>query len=222
MYEHVNRFLGDTRPKIRDSYNGALGSVEWRTTRLAQLLSEGLNREEAVVELFRERLKTVGQYKYVLCSRIRRSTAERTHFYLFYGTRHQRGLTEFRAVERKAAQAEEPARIQAKSDKQLSSSGEPPLFAATDLDRPRPIEVIRAPEITKAQSWLRSQIAARGWMTYTSAMEGALERFALTEPELKDALLAIQADGDITFAGMKARARKPSEGVTIQSALQKI
>ena len=105
MFEHVNRFLDDKRAKIRASYVRPFGDSNWRT-RFDALLASGLGREEAVIELFRNQLRTVGDFDYVLSARIQRPTADRSHFYLIYGTRNQKGLVEFRNVEKKAMEAE--------------------------------------------------------------------------------------------------------------------
>jgi hypothetical protein len=210
MFEHVNRFLNDPRPEIRASYNLPFGDSNWRS-RFEALLSSGLGREEAVLELFREQLKAVGEFTYVLSARIQRPTADRSHFYLVYGTRNQKGLIEFRNVEKKAMAAEEHSRIEAQRDRQYSRTGQGRLA----IDVPRPVASLRGPEIEQAKRWVRSRLAPSSPATYASLLENTLERFAVTEPEFKDLLVDMQRHAEIKFEGMAPRQRKPGAGTTV-------
>jgi len=210
MFEHLNRFLDDKRPEIRASYVPPFGDPDWRS-HFDALIALGLGREEAVLELFREQLRTVGNYEYVLSARIQRPTADRSHFYLVYGTRSSKGLVEFRNVEKKAMEAEELSRIAAKHDKRASKSrqGLLPLYS------PRPVVELRRPEIEKAERRLSWQLSQSRAVTYAEARADTLERFSVTETELKDLLVIMRNQGRVALDGMKPRQRKPADGVII-------
>jgi len=210
MFEHVNRFLDDKRAKIRDSYALPFGDPNWRS-RFDALLKSGLDRETAVLELFREQLRVAGQYEFVLSARIQRPTANRSHFYLVYGTRNRKGLIEFRNVEKKAMEAEEHSRIEAKHDKRAAKSAQGLLHVYS----PRSIKELRQPEINKASGWLRERLRRSGAIPYEDAMTGVLERFSITEPELKDLLVAMCKADQVILSGMGRLQRKPNVGVTI-------
>jgi len=210
MFEHVNRFLDDQRPEIRASYALPFGDPNWRAL-FDKLQASGLGREDAVLELFRQQLKTVGEFDYVLSARIQRPTADRSQFYLVYGTRHPKGLVEFRDVEKKAMEAEELSRIEAKHDKRASKSRQGLL----NLYSPRPVKELRRPEIEMARAWLCQQLTARRSIPYGGAMANVLERFSVTESELKDLLVIMRNDKQVDFNGMRPRQQKPSDGVTI-------
>ena len=164
-----------------------------------------------MLELFREQLRTVGDFEYVLSARIQRPTADRSHFYLVYGTRSPKGLIEFRNVEKKAMEAEELSRLEAKHDKRASKSrqGLLPLYS------PRPLVELRRPEIEKAESRLRWQLTQSRTLTYAEARADMLERYSVTETELKDLLVGMKNRGQATFNGMSPRQRKPGDGGTI-------
>ena len=184
MYDHVNRFLDDARPEIRASYILPFGDPNWRM-RFDSLRGSGLSREDAVLELFREQVRTVGKFNHVLSARILRPTSDRSHFYLVYGTRSSKGLIEFRNVEKKAIEAEELSRIEAKHDKRASRSrqGLLPLYS------PRSLLELRRPEIEKAGSWLRQQLSLPRSFSYPEALASVLERFSVNETELKGLLV---------------------------------
>lgn len=210
MYDHVNRFLDDPRPEIHASYVLPFGDPNWRT-RFDALSKSGLSREEAALELFREQVRMVGKFDYVLSARILRPTADRSHFYLVYGTRNPKGIVEFRSVEKKAMEAEELSRIEAKHDKRTAQSRQGLLH----LYSPRPLLELRRPEIEKAGSWLRQQLSLSQSFSYTMALAGVLERFSVTETELKDLLVIMRDQGQVTLSGMGPRQRKPADGVVI-------
>jgi three-Cys-motif partner protein len=211
MFEHINRFLDDERPQIRASYALPFGDPNWRA-RFDALQASGLGREEAVLELFREQLRSVGGYTFVLSARVQRPTAERSHFYLVYGTRNQKGLIEFRKVEKKAIETEEQARIDAQRERRAVRTGQGSLA----VDVPRSVEALRASEIEQARVWMEHELAKAAWITYSNLMPGVLERFSVTETEFKDLLVAAQKLGQITFTGMTAGQRRPRKGTIIR------
>jgi three-Cys-motif partner protein len=210
MFEHVNRFLDDKRPEIGASYTLPFGDPNWRS-RFEALQASGLGREEAVLELFREQLKSVGGYTYVISARVQRPTAARSHFYLVYGTRNRKGLTEFRTVEKKAMEAEEHSRIEAQRERRATKTGQGSLA----VDVPRPIATLRLPEIDRAMTWVRRELVRLAWISYTNISANALERFSMTEPEFKDLLVALNKQGQINLSGMGPRQRKPAEGTIV-------
>lgn len=55
MYDHINRFLHDEMATTRASYEALFGDPSWR-----DLLRDDLTREEAIIELYRQRLRHVG------------------------------------------------------------------------------------------------------------------------------------------------------------------
>jgi hypothetical protein len=57
-------------------------------------------------------------------------------------------------------------------------------------------------------------------LPYASLAAGVLERFSVTEPELKDFLVEMRRSEELVFAGMSPRQRKPAEGVIISSGVQ--
>jgi three-Cys-motif partner protein len=217
MYEHFKRFLDDERPDIRRSQVLPFGDPQWRE-RLAELEGRGLSREEAVLELFRGQVKALGGFKYVLSARVRHRLAEKSHFYIVYGTRHEKGLIEFRNVEKKAMEAEEHCRIEAKQDSRALKTGQGSLFGATEINAPKTLDELRQPEIERARQWLSRVLAARGVLTYREALRGTLERFSVTQPELGDVLVALANAQEVTLEGMGDRQRKPGPQVTIRGA----
>jgi three-Cys-motif partner protein len=82
MYDFVNRFANSDDQDTIDSLNPILGGPGWRD-RLDPRLSRGL----AVEKLFRGALKSAGKFSFVVSTKIDKSTADRPHFFIAYGTK---------------------------------------------------------------------------------------------------------------------------------------
>jgi three-Cys-motif partner protein len=87
MYDFVNRFASSDDPEIIASLDPILGGTGWRS-RLDKTLPRGL----AVEKLFRETLKSTGNFDFVISTKIDKATAERPHFFITYGTKSPDGM----------------------------------------------------------------------------------------------------------------------------------
>ena len=94
MYEFVNRFVHSNDETIVASLDPILGGPGWRDR-----LDPSLKRGAAVEKLFRETLRMAGNFNFVVSTNIDKATAERTHFFIAYGTKSIDGLKAFREAE---------------------------------------------------------------------------------------------------------------------------
>jgi three-Cys-motif partner protein len=124
MYEFVNRFAYSDDEAIIASLDPILGGLGWRD-RLDPNLSRGL----AVEKLFRETLKSAGNFDFVISTRIDKATAERPHFFITYGTKSPDGLKTFRQTEYEALREHVKNRANAKEKKREERSNTVDLFA---------------------------------------------------------------------------------------------
>ena len=90
MYEFVNRFAHSGDEDVVTSLDPILGGPGWRDR-----LDPNLPRGRAVEKLFRETLKTTGNFDFVISTKIDRATAERPYFFITYGTKSPDGLITF-------------------------------------------------------------------------------------------------------------------------------
>ena len=105
MYGHINRFLTHPDEKIIASLDPILGGPGWQR-RLDTKMKPG----PAVEKLFRETLKSAGNFTYVISTKIDKSTQNRPHFFLAYATKDRAGLKAFREIEYKALREHAPQR----------------------------------------------------------------------------------------------------------------
>jgi three-Cys-motif partner protein len=217
MYEHFKRFIEDERPDIRHSQNKPFGDPNWREP-YQELLASGLQKEEAVLELFKRQLKKFGNFKYVASARVRHRLINKSHFYLVYGTRHEKGLQKFREVEKKALHAEEHCRSEAREDDRLERTGQFLLLPASMTSAPPTLEELRAPEMKRARAWLLERMAEVPVISFESAVPMLQEPFSVTYSEVRTICEGLGKEGLVEFDGMKPGQRKPDKGVSMRRA----
>jgi three-Cys-motif partner protein len=129
MYDFVNRAASMSDPKTIASLDPILGGPNWENR-----LDIALPRGQAVEKLFRDTLRSVGNFDYVVSTRIDRPTIDRPHFFIAYGTKSRDGLKEFREIEYAALRAHARDRANAKERKREDKTGARDLFAGIDAD----------------------------------------------------------------------------------------
>lgn len=87
MYDHINRHLEDHRSAVIRSIDPLFGGEGWLED-IEKRMAQGMSREDAVVETYRERFKETGSFPLATTTRILKPLADRTYYYLVYGTRH--------------------------------------------------------------------------------------------------------------------------------------
>ena len=102
MYDFINRFSYSSDQEIIDSMAPILGGPDW-PNRLDADFPRGL----AVEKLFRETLKSSGDFRFVVSTKIDKATSERPHFFIAYGTKSADGLKTFRQTEYEALREDE-------------------------------------------------------------------------------------------------------------------
>jgi len=129
MYDFVNRAASMGDAKTIASLNPILGGGEWETR-----LDPSLPRGRAVEKLFRNTLATAGGFDFVISTKIDRSTADRPHFFIVYGTKSRDGLKTFRETEYNALRINARDRADARERKRENKSGSHDLFFGLDAE----------------------------------------------------------------------------------------
>jgi three-Cys-motif partner protein len=213
MYEHFRRFTEDRREDIRRSQDLPFGGPSWRE-KLAELRAGGWNKEDALLELFKQSLKQVGHFNHVASARVLHPYVNKSHFYLVYGTRHPKGLVEFRGVEKKALRAEQESRKHLQYQRKVDRTGVGDLFAEEATPAAQLATSERHRNVTGAAMWIERTVSGTGIVSYDKLWPSALEQFSITKPEFGEILLKVAADGGVRLEGLTSRGR-PSTGVTV-------
>ena len=201
MFDYINRFLEDPRPEIAQTFDELFGGPGWRNALQAD------RSEEAIVDLYKERMRAAGGFEHVTWTRILKPTSDRSYFYLHYGTRHRRGLEEFRKVEKLSVAEQERIRPAAKQLERVSRTGQPELFSADSAPTPSSYESERAEHLTQATGKLRLLLRTRSRVAFDEALTLMLETPLVWASDVQKILGDMRDAGEVEIAGLKHRER---------------
>jgi three-Cys-motif partner protein len=206
MYEFVNRFSHSDDEDTMASLDPILGGPGWRD-RLDQDLPRGL----AVEKLFRETLKSVGKFSFVVSTKIDKSTAERPHFFIAYGTKNPKGLKTFRQIEYDALRQHARDRASAKEKKREEQSSTVDLFSGYQAEAEgATLDQIIQEQKDSASRDLVETLRVHGPLRFSVVVIRLLEAYMLRETNVKDICVELAKGGTIqnTWGGGN---RKPQD-----------
>ncbi len=209
MFDHLNRFLEDPRPSTAASFNGLFGDPHW-FREFEDLVVGGMAREEAALNIYLDRLRTAGGFAHVTSTRILKPLSDRSYFHLVYGTRHLKGLREFRAVEKKMVPEQERIRTAAREEK----TGQKDLFADDITSAPYQSERTRRCE--GARLGMERLLAEHGDVKYDDVLAATLETPLVWESDVKYWIKELRRAGKISLPHLTGRQSVPKIGHRIQ------
>jgi hypothetical protein len=182
MYDFVNRAASMSDAKTISSLDPILGGPGWETR-----LDPSLPRGRAVEKLFRDNLAIVGNFDFVVSTKIDRPTADRPHFFIAYATKSRDGLKAFRETEYNALKLNARDRAGAKERKRESRSGSPDFFSGLDAD----VQENTIDEIVEEQKALASHdivniLREFGPISFSGLWEMILQAYMLRVTNVKD------------------------------------
>jgi len=182
MYDFVNRAASMSDAKTVSSLDPILGGPGWETR-----LDPNLLRGRAVEKLFRDNLATMGNFDFVVSTKIDRPTADRPHFFIAYGTKSRDGLKAFREIEYDALKLNARDRADAKERKRENKSGSIDLFSGLDAD----VQATTIDEIVTEQKALASRdvldiLRKLGPVSFSRLWEIILQAYMLRVTNVKD------------------------------------
>ncbi|MGK9233283.1 three-Cys-motif partner protein TcmP [Inquilinus limosus] len=215
MYDFVNRFSNSENEDIIASLDPILGGSGWRD-RLDKDLPRGL----AIEKLFRETLKSSGNFAYVVSTKIDKATAERPHFFIAYATKSLDGLKAFRQTEYDALRRHVQNRSLAKERAREEKTSTADLFTGYDARiKENTIDDIIFEQKEFAKIELLKTLEIQKEISFTSASSKLLQEYMLRETNIKDICVELEKLGKIenTWGGGN---RKPSDGDIIRIKTQ--
>lgn len=193
MYDFVNRAASMRDPKTIASLNPILGGQGWEQ-RLDPCLPRGL----AVEKLFRDTMRNIGEFDYVVSTKIDRSTTDRPHFFIAYGTKSENGLKAFRETEYAAMRAHTRDRADAKERKRAVKTGTLDLFAGMDADhQEQSFEDLIEEQKAKASEELIKLLNRSGSMKFSRVWAHLLVPYMLRVTNIKDICVDLAKAGVI-------------------------
>jgi three-Cys-motif partner protein len=193
MYDFVNRAASMNDAKTISSLDPILGGSGWEAR-----LDPSLPRGRAVEKLFPDNLAIVGNFDFVVSTKIDRPTADRPHFFIAYGTKSRDGLKVFRETEYNALKLNARDRADAKERKRESKTGSTDLFSGLDAD----IQETTIDEIVEEQKSLASRdvlniLQEFGPIAFSGLWEMILQAYMLRVTNVKDICVDLAKGGAI-------------------------
>ena len=216
MFDHINRFLEDPTPATAKSYGSLFGGADWFID-WQNLIEEGISREAATIEIYGRRVKASGNFKYVTSTRIMKPIAERSYFYLLYATQSWKGISEFRAIEKKAIDEQENIRNAAKYRAEIYKTGQENLFGGIDMSATyKSYEDERRGQLERGKAITEKILqSGRGGIHYEDLVGEVLETPLVWESDLKRWLGDMRQNGQIDIPDLSGRERVPKIGYRI-------
>jgi hypothetical protein len=151
-----------------------------------------------VEKLFRDTLRNAGGFDHVVSTKIDRSTADRPHFFIAYGTKSDDGLKAFRQIEYDALRIHTRDRADAKERKREAKTGTPDLFAGVDADRQElSFEELIEEQKAKASKELLARLKKSGPMRFSQVWALLLVPYMLRVTNVKDMCVELAKAGTI-------------------------
>jgi three-Cys-motif partner protein len=191
MSSFVVRFLNDERTDLEE----ILGS-DYRTLR--QLPHE--EQEDEAVRRYCDLVKRKGDFKYVCALPVMRRDQDAIHFFLIYGTRHEKGVEVFKQVERRTEEQTQVVRAQRQQRERPNLD----LFSPDVLySRERRYRRLADRCKRDAIAAVELLLSKRQEVSYDEVWAEALQHSAVYESDLRDWLKQKESQGLIRVIGRK-------------------
>ena len=217
MLDHVRTFLDDPRAEIAASFDPIFGGQGWHRE-FENLITAGNRREDAILEVYRERLRSFANFKHITSTRVLKPLSDRSYFHLVYGTRHWKGLVEFRRVEKKTVEEQEQVRDTAKFTDRQERTGQQELFGAGSAQvGPRTYEAERRKQLDAGYAKLQYILKNRQTLKYEELLGILLELPLVWQGDLNEWLNEMRKRGEIHVPDLQGRERTPKIDGAVKS-----
>jgi three-Cys-motif partner protein len=193
MYAFIYRFVHSGEKDTIASLDPILGGPGWH-----ERLDHSLDRGPAVEKLFRETLKSVGNFDFVISTRIDKATTDRPHFFITYGTKALEGLIAFRQTEYDALRQHEKNRANAKERIREERTNTADMFAGHQAKmQEATIDEIVEEQMELAAADLVNALAKSGPRIFSGVLVALLQAYMLRETNVKDICVNLAKAGKI-------------------------
>jgi three-Cys-motif partner protein len=124
MFDFINRAAGIEDPAVVAGLNELMPDGNWRST----LAAGAQERKDILVKAFSENLRKIGKYDFIAETSILRPMKDRTLYYLFYATRHDKGIEVFRDCQVEALKEQSRTRAGVKVKNKQMTTGQGEIF----------------------------------------------------------------------------------------------
>jgi len=206
MFDEINRFIDHPDPANASTFRDLYGSTNFRE---AWAGLQRLDRQEALVAEYCERIREAGSFRHVVSAVIINPHQDRSHYHLVYGTRHDDGLRTFRDAERRALREQEGMRAGAQQRRREErTGGQQELFGAEVLATPY-VDELRARYLERAREIVARLLLEHGAGSFDELAVAAMQQPMTAVQDVRDHLIAEAQRGAVAFEGLVGKERTP-------------
>jgi three-Cys-motif partner protein len=207
MTNSINEWIDDPRPQTAATFEDLFGSTGFRD---AWHGLRGIDRQEAIVQRYCQRLREAGGFRHVVSAVILMPGQDRAHYHLVYATRKDEGLRVFREIERAtlATQGEMRGASMSRRRQQRSGGQQELPFMAQELGTRFLRDLIHRYR-DRAVKLIASHLPAGASVPFDRIAVQAMQIPMVAEQDVRDLLMEMTEDGRIAVDGLQGRQRTP-------------
>lgn len=211
MFNHINRFIEIEEHSLSLQMDELMGGPDWRPE-FKKMIESGLEREEAILETYKHRLKKIGGYRFVTSVRILWPHLERTYFHLIYATDNLKGIEEFSRIEKKFMEEQLSVRSIEMDRNEEARSKQRSLFAFGEQARPQSwFEADRTQALKRAKSVFKAALEVNRAVKFGVLYGQCLELPMVWPSDVVNLVQEMRRDGTIEIPEMSARKKRPEQ-----------
>lgn len=215
MYRFITRVLTSDHKDHPEQARNIMGGDDWRSE-FDALINDGESRENAVIEVYRRRVKRAGGHKFVKSFRVAHPEIDAPYFYLIYCTNHLLGLRKFSEVEEKAFALQSAEKLGRELVKREKATGTADLFDKPETRTLRTQEFeAKRKALTITRSHIERRLEEEKTALYESILGQAIERALVWERDVKDILSQLRDEGRLEFPDKPAARSRPNDGTVV-------
>jgi hypothetical protein len=212
MFDYINRFLkAGINESLARSFDDLFGDKGWRGK-----MPEGQGREDAILTYYKECLRKIGGYQYIVNTPILKPTEDRTYYHLIYATHHHKGLRTFKEVEAKMQPQQQRIRKEAIYEKDWSRTGQESLFGFQIVDTERTYIRHRTRKLTELEKLLEEMLDHQPSFSFSDFLLRALQIEMVYEKDAKGLIAQARKDGRVKIPNWEKYQKKPNDNSMIQ------
>jgi three-Cys-motif partner protein len=195
MTSWIRRFLSDESKHFERLLGPNVGNLRQLT---------GDEQEEELVRCYANSVKVAGKFNYVCTLPVLKADADMIHFWMVYGTRHPKGVEEFKRTENVVIpfMHQKRALVQQRR-KFVQSGGQFSLYEAEATYVERRLTRLEKKNLAAARAYLKKRLEKAATLTFDEAWAATMQFSLVAESNLKDWIKEWVDKGDVELLGLK-------------------
>jgi len=222
MFDFINRAASMTDPDTVAGLDELMPYGNWRQRLAGAEKAVGRpltpdERKEILISAFIENLQQIGDYPYVVPTEILRPLRNRTLYCLFYATRHEIGLQEFRACQTEALDAQPATRATLKVQQGVEGTGQQEMFTSLHDMGPNEAAALRIEAKRAAEAAVLDLTpTAPNHILYKKLWPMVLTRHAVRRTDVNTICAGLRKREQLVFPDWEPRKRVPQDHYRVQ------